>query len=57
MKYVVAVAENGFAYYMDNKLYDHKKQAYSRLRKLSESKSGLKVYEINRFIMDEAKEE
>lgn len=49
LKYVVAGAENGFVYYMDNKLYDHKKQAFSRLRKLSDSKSGLKVWSIKTF--------
>lgn len=49
MKYVVAGAENGFVYYMDNKLYDHKKQAYSRLKKLSETKSGLSVWSIKTF--------
>ena len=57
MKYVVGYASDGFIYYMDNKLYDHKKQAYTRLKKLDEDgKRELKVYLINRFIMDEAAE-
>lgn len=34
MKYVVAGASNGIVYYMDNKLYNHKKQAFTRLNKL-----------------------
>jgi hypothetical protein len=52
MKYVVASALNGRVYYMDNKLYDHKKQAFNRLKKLSETKpSGLWVYEIKSFDM------
>jgi hypothetical protein len=51
MKYVVANAKDGFAYYMDNKLYDHKKQAFNRLKKLSETKGTLKVFEIESFNM------
>lgn len=49
MKYVVACAENGAVYYMDNKLYDHKKQAFTRLSKLSETKSGLRVWSLKTF--------
>ena len=51
MKYVVANAKDGFVYYMDNKLYDHKKQAFNKLKKLSETKGTLKVFEIKSFDM------
>ena len=51
MKYVVASASNGTVYYMDNKLYDHKKQAFNRLKKLSETKGTLNVFEIKSFDM------
>ena len=57
MKYVVAYVNNEVIYYMDNKLYNHKKQAYTRLKKLNEDgKRELKVYLINRFVMDEVSE-
>jgi hypothetical protein len=51
MKYVVANAKDGFVYYMDNKLYDHKKQAFNKLKKLSETKGTLQVFEIKLFDM------
>lgn len=49
MKYVVAGAESGYVYWMDNTLYDYKKQAVTRLKKLSKTRSGLKVYGMKTF--------
>jgi hypothetical protein len=56
MKYIVAYAKDGYVYYMDNKLYDHKKQAFTRLKKLSENKSGLNVYQMKTFNLEPVEE-
>ena len=57
MKYVVGYASNGVIYYMDNKLYNHKKQAYTRLKKLNEDgKRKLKVYLISSLVVEEVTE-
>jgi Tfp pilus assembly ATPase PilU len=51
MKYVVAFAKSGHVCFIDNKLYNHKKQAFNRLRKLSERMTELEVFEIESFNM------
>ena len=57
MKYVVAYVNNEVIYYMDNKLYNYKKQAYTRLKKLNEDgERKLKVYLISSLVVEEVTE-